>query len=464
MTSIYKAKLSAITAAILLSACGGGGSDTTQTEVPTSPPTTQPDPTAHVVSVIDGYLANAVVYADRNGDGIANDDEQLGVTNINGQIEVPETDLEFPLIAKIIAGETSDADQVGNVNMSYVMVAAPGSSVITPFTTLAVESDQSLEELAAELNLPSALVAGDYVAEKSNDGMAADAIKAHAVARSFANEIALLKESGSSHIAALKDKSDALITALDEIINEQGIDGIENITVRVDEAGATKVYTNTAELGDYLLSQDKWSIASAKVTTVEYEGVQTVAFDGSKITLFDASGNERFDSNYTVDGIKLIVDGESGDNFILVASEFAVTQPGGEDEMFFFSSVPLDQPSEYVATSVNDFENTTWYVIFDDSSNSSPDVSMAGLSFGPLNSQGQGVVTIAEGSESFDAAYHFDSQLSAIIMESDEFKQPIQYQFVTGTASEKIALERNRGNFNLLVRDKLLAQKIVSNF
>ena len=89
--------------------------------------------TSKTITVIDGYLVNANVYADRNANGLSESDELIGKTNDSGQIEIPAGDTGYDMIVSVEAGVTSDSDKPGFISHNYVMHAGNSSDVITPF-------------------------------------------------------------------------------------------------------------------------------------------------------------------------------------------------------------------------------------------------------------------------------------------------------------------------------------------
>lgn len=117
---------------LLLAACGGGESGG-NTDLKTS----------EVLSgqVADGYLVNARIFLDRNRNLVLDAGEPSTLSEAQGvfSLEVPtgEGDL-YPVVAEIIAGQTTDEDQPSSpVSQSYILVAPAGRwSFISPLTSL----------------------------------------------------------------------------------------------------------------------------------------------------------------------------------------------------------------------------------------------------------------------------------------------------------------------------------------
>ncbi len=147
----------------ILSACGGGDGSNEASGLTT-------------YKAIDGYLGNAEVYADRNSDNIGTSDELLGTTNSDGTIQIEQSDTQYPIIIKIVANQTIDSD-TGILTESKELIAPAGTSVITPFTTVAYLNDMDISSLAEELGVTEDSISGDFIENGNTD--------AHAMARSI---------------------------------------------------------------------------------------------------------------------------------------------------------------------------------------------------------------------------------------------------------------------------------------
>ena len=188
-----KLSLLATSVAIALTGCGGseGGSSNSGT-----PPT----PGGLVITAIDGYLQNAEVWVDKDGNlsnGCEfNTDE---VTNENGQATISKADYAgMDICIKAIAGKTIDKDR-GIVSSDFVLASASGEDdqvVVNPMTNMVVEkvktqlaSDSALDVIEAKkvaeaevvtavtqsgLTASAEMIFGDYIAssESSNDAKA----------------------------------------------------------------------------------------------------------------------------------------------------------------------------------------------------------------------------------------------------------------------------------------------------
>ena len=130
-------KLSAFSLALVLAGCGGGGSGE---ETSTPAPTPQPTFNSYDVTVIDGYLKNADIWLDINGNGLLDSGEPSATTGDGGRatLQIPSDikaeDYAVVVIAKV--GVTIDESLGRTIVSDFIMAAPPGEPVITPLSTL----------------------------------------------------------------------------------------------------------------------------------------------------------------------------------------------------------------------------------------------------------------------------------------------------------------------------------------
>ena len=113
---------------LVLSACGGGSSDTT--------PTASGTPTSF--KIVNNYVSGATVFRDENGDGVANDSEVSGTTDVNGDVTLTYTAGSTPVAIQSNGGSyTLDGEtiEVG------VLLSRDDYDVVTPLTTLFIAAD-----------------------------------------------------------------------------------------------------------------------------------------------------------------------------------------------------------------------------------------------------------------------------------------------------------------------------------
>lgn len=194
-----KLVLALIATSATLIGCGDSSSDGGSTTTPTAPQAT-------TLKAIDGYLARADVYVDRNGNDVADPEERIGDTDLNGEITIPAEDQEYNLLLVADPDKTIDSDTNAPVAGAFTFKAKAGSSVITPYTTASERSNMTLDELAASLNVPTSAIEGDYIVTKNNGDSNSEVT--HALARFMTLE--LIENGTTPDTSDLADATDAL--------------------------------------------------------------------------------------------------------------------------------------------------------------------------------------------------------------------------------------------------------------
>lgn len=170
----------------IIAACGGGGSSSSDTTTVSG-------------TVADGYLKDAEVFLDMNGNYQRDAGEPWAMSGDHGHysFQVSSGDAgQYPVVCRVIAGTTVDEDTNTAVTGSYVMSAPAGTTAfISPMSTLLREKmeadptmtmEQAMTQLRNQLNLaagPNMLA--DYIAGTDT---AYDTI--HEVARQMATLMA----------------------------------------------------------------------------------------------------------------------------------------------------------------------------------------------------------------------------------------------------------------------------------
>lgn len=334
---------------LALSGCGGSSSSTP----------TAVKPSAQTVSIqaIDGYLKNAEVYIDRNNNNVADNDELVGKTDINGRLSITlkQSDLAYNRIVRAIAGVTSDGDVGGMVADSYEMIAGPDSTTITPFTTLAKVQNKSVSELAADLNITEAALSGDYISTKtSND----EAKQAHLLARSTVMVLgsSLADTISDNNLASNIDKlntesktvSSAQMDSKIVLLDDSGNAQIDNMLPKLDQFMDNKSYYSFS-LNSFWLhgcAQGCGSDDGRTSWTFDYKN-RTVLLDGTSFTLNfgDEKSTGRDDENsFYMTGGNLAVGARSEmqDQLIYTADGFGLALSIDDDLQFYSSTNPVD--------------------------------------------------------------------------------------------------------------------------
>ncbi|HBA86654.1 MAG TPA: hypothetical protein DCZ75_01305 [Geobacter sp.] len=147
--------------------------------------------TAIAGKVADGYLENATVFLDKNGNYLLDAGEPFAVTDANGAytLSVDAADVgQYPIVALAIAGVTYDRTDVSAttpITFSYLMSlpkdgvsGTVSSNFISPFSTEIREMMETgnyadmraaMDALRASLGLPEGTnMMGDYVAGQNS--------------------------------------------------------------------------------------------------------------------------------------------------------------------------------------------------------------------------------------------------------------------------------------------------------
>lgn len=173
---------------------GGGGSffPIGGTPAPTDPagpsdPTPQePADAGFAVKVMDGAIRNAVVFLDKNNNGLLDTDEPSARTDAEGNatLQIAPADRGTAPVVALIGTDAVDA-QSGPVTTAYVLKApADKAQLVTPFTTLinqiventGATTEQAETNLRLQLGLSKNLLE-DYSADNANSAMASTFVK-----------------------------------------------------------------------------------------------------------------------------------------------------------------------------------------------------------------------------------------------------------------------------------------------
>ncbi|NOH81634.1 hypothetical protein F0231_18010 [Vibrio sp. RE86] len=172
--------------AIVLSGCHDDS--TTVSGSPSDPatPSTPSNTTSYSVTAIDGYLRNARVWLDLNGNYLLDDGEPNAISGNGGVADLDVTGIDnpeqYPVVVQAIAGQTVDEDEPNiTVSDDYMMSAPPGETDVTPLSTLVhvlveqntTDSDDAaaieaakqaaIQQVADQLGLDENQILGDFV-------------------------------------------------------------------------------------------------------------------------------------------------------------------------------------------------------------------------------------------------------------------------------------------------------------
>ncbi|WP_305404196.1 hypothetical protein [Photobacterium leiognathi] len=174
-------------ATVPLSGCGGGDSDgeisKTKDPIPESAVTSD----VYSVKAVDGYLRNAEVWLDINGNSLHDKNEPFTISKDGGVADLDVSGIDDPeqysVMVKAIAGKTVDEDTVTETNKAgvpitkpFVLSAPAGESIISPLSTLVqinmnnqMTKEEALAKVAQDLNIETSTILSDYVESNLGD-------------------------------------------------------------------------------------------------------------------------------------------------------------------------------------------------------------------------------------------------------------------------------------------------------
>ena len=227
----YLLSMLAMAVGTALTGCGGGGGGDDD----------EPAVSTLQVTVIDGYLRNALVWLDVNGNNQPDSDEPNTRSGEGGKAVLDVQNIKNPgsyrLLVRAIAGETTDETR-GAITKNFTLSAPPGITAVTPLSTLVdqkMQQDATLDReaatnaIATDLGLQPGQVLGDFIA--SNDVE----VQIYAV-----NLTDRLPETLPEDPTELLDDSKAVGQALDEYLTQNPVDDTtdpDTINVVVDDQG-----------------------------------------------------------------------------------------------------------------------------------------------------------------------------------------------------------------------------------
>lgn len=370
-------KISLLAASMALALSGCGGSDSNAT---TSGTTLPADNSKAVIKAIDGYLVDAEVYIDRNNNGIADSGELLpSLTDANGEITITADDTKYPVIVRAVAGKTYDTDKGGRITQTVEMTAPAGSSVVTPFTTLAAIENLSLTELATKLNLPEAIIAGDYVASKANSESAQEAKKAHVLARSLTLELGNTISESQNDSGELLTKSSEIITVVDTAVNNG--DELDDVLVTFDGSGTAGKTQMPPTVKEHFSGNTFYSVSTNDAYFAD-EGLMTSTFTDTEVHDLDDNGQVAgiWPITYTSNGFK----GDGLDEVIYMSDAFTLVVTSSND-MYFHTQTNIDDGFAALTADEATFKGKTYYHLWDDATTKKARPSFVTLTFDPTD-------------------------------------------------------------------------------
>ncbi|MEZ9027549.1 hypothetical protein AB6D88_12105 [Vibrio cyclitrophicus] len=408
--NLLKISVLASTIALALAGCNSDGSSTGTGDSSSASG-------AYTLQAIDGYLVNAEVYADIDQNGTLSDsDKVLGTTGENGTFTVESDYKDYPIIIKAIAGQTFDTDTAGTLTSNVELIAEKGSAVVTPFSTYAVKTGKTLDEVAAELQMDVSMISSDYIASKSNADQTTKetASKVHLAARSITQTVNSLD---TIDTAGFEEKVLAIKSAVDDAFNNASDkSSLDSKLIKLDDSNqASTEEMPTGTLQSMMLDNVYYGM-NTNSTYANIEGISTIAFeaeaneDGSVgYTFHNEKHDETFKdtATFSYDGFSTVDNGETIKESIIYYGKDTLS---GNSEEFYLNvtndgdMIAFTTRLDALATfSQDDIINQTYYVLFDDAgSTTTPDVTMVKMTFNDEDADnGKKTMVIVEGSETF---------------------------------------------------------------
>ncbi|MGR5145631.1 pullulanase-type alpha-1,6-glucosidase [Photobacterium alginatilyticum] len=228
------------------------------------------------VQAIDGYLRNAVIWLDVNQNYILDANEPYANTLAEGRAVLDLSKVsgdvsQYPLVTRVIEGETIDEDNPGiPVAKSYMMTAPKGYSRVTPVTTLVAlkiaegkSEEQAISEVQEALSQPKLDPSADYIAAK-NDLLASSA---NALVQVFPQQIT--EKSQSEQLSSLETAADLLGDVIDEQVNEGETPDLSKKTLDLDDNGKPTVADDSDEDG---VADSKDAFPNDKTESADLDG------------------------------------------------------------------------------------------------------------------------------------------------------------------------------------------------
>ena len=260
---------------LLLSGCGGGNSS--------SGSSASNSTFVHFIgSVIKGPLQGATVFLDANNNQLRDLNETSVTTDLDGKFEFTSGDLSLPLIV-----DTSDAiDWSSGTSIGgLTLKASAGSTVITPITTMMVDTGMTSDQVAKVLGLPEDVSYSDfnpYALGVDNSVAVAVENAGHKIISTITTFANILENEGLPSSQALINASDAMV----EVIKEASAnsDTVDLSTPEGVAGYAGKLVTASGvQISENILSSTNNGIAAvnAEIDKVDYIESKNTQVEGT---------------------------------------------------------------------------------------------------------------------------------------------------------------------------------------
>ena len=245
----------------------------------------------YTVKVIDGYLKNAQVWLDIDGNKQLDSNEPSVLSGDGGIAKLDVTNIvspeQYSTYAKVIFGQTIDEDN-GAVASDYIMSAPPGETEITPLSTLVdiyieqnTDGTESVAVLAAIKQAAIVKVAYDFGIQEADvlsDYIASGTASATFVAENIANS-QLLPDDENEFIVVIADNSDTSIFNKQLAAASGMIKAVVGTTAEEDFDTQAAVFDSG---GDYATDSDVDGVPDA-LDALDFDASEWIDTDGDGI-------------------------------------------------------------------------------------------------------------------------------------------------------------------------------------
>jgi len=434
----------------ILTACGGSSDNSSSEENKSTEPLPSTSPSHVTVKVIDGYLSDADVCVIKEN---TSECTFIGSTNEQGNIDISK-DLKGQLVATITAGKTKDSDSAGFVPRSYQLTANISSdtpTVISPYTTLDVlNNDLNMADIASDLNLPLALLEGDYVASNSIEKS-----QVHALARAITTQLSANFDNNDTQALY------ATVTSANQYISTDLINAgvsLDNINVIIKKNSYS--YSQKIETLSSFLESQPLEMVSMNTAFFAHEGILGVTFKDNVVTLSNGAT-----SSYTFsdDELVMVNNGkESKDLFLYVSASLSLSVPSSDTDLVIITTNDLGNGHAISTKSQASWIDSgligqTKYLLFDDASvnDHEPDPTLIKLEFA------QSTVTLTENGETVTVPWTMDTQTGLLTLKlRDIYSRDIRYMEVTSDENISILRELSFSAPTLMLSNEELATSL----
>ena len=343
----------------LLAACNSGGSGKSDSGSISTP---------LIGAVVKGPLQGALVYADNDGDGIGDGDPIM--TGTDGSYTVSATNPNATIIA--VSGPNTVDTSSGETLTGITLKAPPGSTVVTPATTiLEAQPDIEPQQLAIALGIPTTASDGTAIDLTSFNPYSSDADPAAALAVEKASQqvmVTIKAVSAAAEGAGMEVEKafEQAMASVAEVVSEvaEKIDTSSPIALAEAEASVASGVVEKFDFSDTAVLADISAVVQEKVLEVAAADDEIVLDEAAFASVLDSAMTAVENVNLKIETVEDLTSEESMGVFatltdvtseIKLAAEAEVLEPGsGLDLVTFTDPEKVDNAAEIAALEVAD--------------------------------------------------------------------------------------------------------------